>query len=209
MKNVFYFILSMLLLSCSSTQIIDSWKNKEYTTFKPKKVLIIGITQNLTGRKMFEMQLKDALNSRGLQAEESFNVFDMDFTNSKQTEEDIQEQLEKLAEKRYDAVLISAVKGVEEKTVYSRGNTWIDYHWRRFGRYYYHYQDVYFNPGYYQNYNIYNIESSLYDFTSKDKVLVWVASYSITDPTGIDKTVKEYVGAMIKGLEKENLIPIL
>ncbi len=172
MRNVFYFILLMLLLSCSSTQIIDSWKNKEYTDFKLKKVLIIGITQNLKGRKMFETQLKDALNSRELQAEESFNVFETNFTNSKQTEEDIQEQLEKLTKERYDAVLISAVKRVAEKTVYSRGNTWIDHHWRRFGRYYYYYQDVYFNPGYYQNFNIYHIESSLYDFTVKDQVLI-------------------------------------
>ena len=209
MRNMFYFILSMLLVSCSSTRIIDSWKNKEYTDFKPKKVLIIGITQNLTGRKMFETQLRNALNSRGIHAEESFNVFEMNFTNSKQTEEEIQEQLEKLTDKSYDAVLISTVKGVDEKIVYSRGNKWVNRHWRRFGRYYYYYQEVYFSPGYYQNYNIYNVESSLYDFSSKDKALVWVASYNIVDPKEIDKTVKDYVESMIKGLEKENLIPTL
>ena len=82
-----------------------------------------------------------------------------------------------------------------------------NYYWRRFGRYYYLYQDVYFDRGYYEKYNVYHIEASLYNLKeNNDKSLVWVASYDIVDPNTINTTINDYVNAIIKSLEKENII---
>jgi hypothetical protein len=201
------FVIVFLLFSCSSTKILDSWKNTDYTTYHPKKVLILGITKNLTARKLFEQQLKAELNSRGITAIESYDVFETTFTNSKQSEEDIQIEVEKLSDQGFDAILISAVKGVDERISYSSTAYRTDYYWRRFGHYYYLYQDVYFDPGYYTKYNVYNVEVSLYDLKQKDdKTLIWVGSYGIYDPQTIDNTVKDYVEAIIKSLENEGVI---
>jgi hypothetical protein len=189
--------------------MVDSWKSEEYTNYQPKKVLIVGITQNLTARKLFEDQLKNEFLSRNIEAVESFEVFESSFTSAKQTEEDITKEVEKLSNKGFDAVLISAVKGVDEKTTYS-GDTFVrDYYWRRFGRYYYLYQDAYFVEGYYNKYKVYNIEAALYDLKSdNEKSLVWVASYNIVDPKKIDTTVNDYVSVIIASLEKEGYIPL-
>ena len=82
-----------------------------------------------------------------------------------------------------------------------------DYYWRRFGRYYYLYQDVYFDSGYYNKYNIYTIESSLYNLKDdSDKSLVWVASYKVVDTSSINTTINDYVKAIIKSLETQGLI---
>jgi len=35
--------------------VVDSWRSQEYTNYIPEKVLIIGVTENLTARKKFEL----------------------------------------------------------------------------------------------------------------------------------------------------------
>lgn len=208
MKKIMYaFVALLLVFNCSSTRMVDSWKSLEYNNYKPKKVLIVGITENLTARKKFESELKAELKNRGVNAVESYDVFTPTFTSLKQTEEDIQKEVEKIHNNGFDAILISAVKGVNEKTTYTGDRFITDYYWRRFGRYYYLYQDVYFDRGYYNNYKIYNVEASLYNLKeNNDKSLVWVASYNIVDPSSINTTVNDYVKAIIKSLENEGII---
>ncbi|OYX26091.1 MAG: hypothetical protein B7Z06_06215 [Flavobacteriales bacterium 32-35-8] len=143
--------------------MIDSWKSSEYNNYQPKKVLIVGITDNLTARKIFEQNLRDKLSVRGISAVESSVVFDEDFMNSKQTEEQIDKEVNRLVGDGYDSVLISAVKGVDNEMSYSGNKFLSGYYWHHFGRYYYLYQDVYFEPGYYNNYKVYHIEASFYN----------------------------------------------
>lgn len=207
MKNLYFLFVALLVVSCSSTRMVDSWKNDAYTNFKPKRVLVVGITDHLTARKIFEKQLKEALQTKHIDAVESYNVFDSGFLNSKQSRADIEKAVKSFSDNGYDAVLISAVKGMDEKTTYSGDTFYRNYYWRRFGRYYYLYQDVYFVEGYYNKYKIYNVEASLFDLKSdRDKTLVWVASYKIVDPQKIETSVHEYVAAIIQALENENLI---
>lgn len=208
MKALYYIFAIFFLASCSSTKIVDSWTNKEYINYRPKQVLIVGITENLTARIMFEEQLKRELSYRSIYAVESYKVFDSSFINTIQTEDDINKEIEKISKNGIDAVLISALKGVEDKISYS-GNTFQNgYYWRRFGRYYFLYQDVYFDDGYYTKYKVYHIEASLYNLKeNNDKSLVWVASYDIVDPNTITSTVNDYVKAIMKSLENEKLIP--
>jgi len=66
---------------------------------------------------------------------------------------------------------------------------------------------VYLIEGYYNEYDIYHIEASLYNLKeNNDKSLVWVASYDIVDPKRINTTVTNYVTAIIKSLEEKRLI---
>lgn len=207
MKAFCFLITSLLVVGCSSIKMVDTWVSKEYTNYKPNKVLIIGITDNLTARKIFEEQLKIELNKRGINAIESYDVFAPTFTSLKQEEDNIQNEIEKLYNDGFDAVLISAVKGVDEKITYSGDTFYRDYYWRRFGRYYFLYQDIYWDEGYYNKYKVYHIEASLYNLKEdNDKSLVWVASYDVVNPNKITSIVKDYVLAIIKSLEKEHII---
>jgi hypothetical protein len=157
MKIILSVLTVLFLVSCSSTRIVDTWTNQEHLNYKPKKVLIVGVTENLTARRLFESKLKDEFTARGINAVESYNVFKPTFTNAKQTEEEIDEEVKRVSNNGFDSVLISAVKGVDEKVTYSGDAYRTNYYWRRFGRYYYLYQDVYFDRGYYEKYNVYHI----------------------------------------------------
>lgn len=208
MKTAIYLMALLFLSSCSSAKMTDTWVNKDLIMSQPKNVLVVGLTDNLTARKLFEEQLKIKLNERGIEAIESYNVFEPTFTSLKQTEEEIQNEVEKLTNEGFDAILISVVKGVDEKESYSGDRYMRDYYWRGFGRYYFLYQDIYFVEGYYEKYNVYHIESSLYNLNSKnEKSLVWVASYNLVNPRQINSSVSKYVKAIIKSLEKEHIIP--
>jgi len=207
MKASIYILVLVLLSSCASTRIKDSWVSEDYKNYQPKKVLILGLIDNLSGRMLFEEQLKTEFNNRGIEAVESYDIFKPTFTSLKQTEEDIQKEVDRISKQGFDAILISTVKGVDEKVSYS-GDTYMrDYYWIRFGRYYYLMQDVYHIEGYYNKYKVYHIEASLYNLKEdNDKSLVWVASYDIVDPKRINTTVTNYVTAIIKSLEEVNLI---
>ncbi|PTM07773.1 MAG: hypothetical protein DA407_09855 [Bacteroidetes bacterium] len=207
MKSFYYIAAVLLLTGCSTARMTDTWVNNEYTNYQPKKVLIVGLTDNLIARKMFEEQLKTEFTKRGVEAVESYDVFKPTFTNLKQTEEDIEKEVKRISKEGFDAILISAVKGIDEKTSYSGDTYRRDYYWRRFGRYYYLVQDVYLVEGYYNQYEIYHIEASLYNLKeNNDKSLVWVASYDIVDPKRINTTVTNYVTAIIKSLEEKQII---
>lgn len=208
MKLFLYLLTVLLISSCSSTRMVDSWKSDDFKNYQPKKILIVGITDNLTARKIFEQNLKNEFSRRGINAVESYDIFEKDFINSKQTVEKIDQEVDRLVHDGYDSILISAVKGVDEKMIYSGDQMRTGYYWQSFGRYYYLYQDVYFVPGYYDNYAVYHIEASLYNIKENNgKSLVWVASYNITDPNSINATVNDYVKAIVQSLEKESLIP--
>ena len=213
MKQLIYLIIAVVFYNCSSVKMTDSWRSRDFSDYKPQNVLIIGITENLTARKKFEEQLRIELQNRGIAATESYEVFEPTFTSLKQTEEDIQKEMERITEAGFDAVLISAVKGVDEKISYSGGPYFRGYYWGPWGphyywgRYYYFYQDVYFMDGYYNEYNVYHIEATLYNLKNQtDTSLVWVASYNIVNPESINNTVNDYVKAIIKSLEQEGFI---
>ncbi|RNL75298.1 hypothetical protein ED312_21390 [Sinomicrobium pectinilyticum] len=208
MKKIILITAVIVFAGCSSVRLVDSWRNNTYVGEIPGKVLVVGITDNLTGRKIYEEHLKNELQARGIDAVESYQVFSPSFMYSRQSEETIQEEVDKFADSGYDAILVSVVKGVSEEVSYSRGYARTDYFWRRFGGYYFVYQDIYFDPGYYDRYNIYHIEASLYDIRVPDsKSLVWVASFDLVEPGSINRTVKDYVKRITEELEKEKIIP--
>jgi hypothetical protein len=207
MKVYISILLVIIFTSCSTARVTDSWLNNDYKNYQPKKVLIVGLTNNLNGRIVFEEKVKVELNKRGIEAVESYNVLKPNFTSQMQTEDNIENEIKRISKEGFDAILISVVKGVDEKVTYSGDNFRTFYYWRRFGRYYYLAQDVYLTEGYYNKYKVYHIEASLYNLKeNNDKSLVWVSSYDVVDPSEINNTVTNYVTAIIKSLEEYQII---
>lgn len=207
MKAHIYILVMLLLSSCSSARLTNSWVSEIHKNYKPKKLLIIGLTDNKTGKRLFEEQLKKELTLRGVEGVESHTVFKPTFMNKIQTEEEIENEIKRLSREGFDAVLISAVKGIDEKVNYSGDNFRVYYNWRRFGPYYYKYQNIYHTEGYSTRYKVYHIEASLFNLKeNNDKSLVWVGSYDIVDPREVNATVNNYVKAIIKSLEEYKII---
>ena len=208
MKKMAFVLGILALTACSTTRFVDSWKNKEIVAFSPQKVLVIGMTENLTARKIFEEELKDQFIIRGIDASESSVAIDQSFTASKRSEEEIEVMKEELLQEGFDAVVITAIIGVDDKTIRRSGHYTFGYNWwYRFGPYFYRFQDIYYTPDYYEDYKVFHIETSIYNISGdEDKSLVWVGTFDIVDPVNITSTVNDYVARIIDQLEREDLI---
>ena len=186
MKKLVLIIGFLVLTSCSSTRFIDSWKNPEIISFKPEKVLVFGMTDNLTARKIFEENLKNEFVKRNMNAIESNEILDDTFTGSKKSEQEINEMIKEISKDGFDAVVITAVKGIDEKIGYNDDYNTLGFRWSHFGHYYYEYQDIYYSPRYYETYNIYHVETSIYFLNdSENKSLVWVGALDLVNPNKI------------------------
>ncbi|MDX5583592.1 MAG: hypothetical protein QNK20_01490 [Aureibaculum sp.] len=207
MKKLCYFFLFSLLIGCSSTRLVSSWKNSDTPDFKTDKILVVGMTQNLNARSLFEEKLRSQLFLRDINAIKSLEVFTPEFTHSRKTEEDIIESVKVLKQKGFDAILVTAVKGAEIKKVRHKEYYDFNYRFNSYRNYYFMHQDIYYQPGYYEEYKVYHVESSLYSITSDaERTLVWTGSIDIINPSKVHNTVIDFVERIIKSLEKEQLI---
>ena len=186
MKKIVFILGILILTACSSTRFVDSWKNKGIEVFSPQKLLV----------------------NRGINAYESSMVIGQSFTASKRSEEEIEMMKEELLQQGFDAVVITAIVGIDDKTIQRSGHYTFGYNWwYRFGPYFYRFQDIYYTPDYYENYKVFHIETSIYNISGdEDKSLVWVGTFNIVDPVNITSTVNDYVDRIIGQLERENLI---
>ena len=207
MKRSLLVSLALVLISCNSTQLIESWKNPEIESYAPSKVLVVGLTSNKEARQKFENKLKNELEIRGAEAVTSVDVFNEANKTQKITESELKALEDNLINDGFDTVLFSKIIGVEDKIVYKRDFDTHEETYRRFKEDYLRYQDVYYNPEYYDEYTIYYAETALYCICpGKERELIWKGYINITDPISVDKTVSEYVNVVIAVLEDQNLI---
>lgn len=211
MKHYILVITLFILVSCSSTQLIETWKNPDIDTYAPSKVLVVGLTSNIEAKQKFEDQLKEQLEMRGAEVVTSLELFKSSFITEKLTEDELKALENDLIRDGFDTILFSKVIGVEDRIAYSKNYDVYDETFKKFREDYLRYQDIYYNPDYYEEYIIYHAETSMYCICpTKDRELIWKGYVDIVDPQSINKSVKDYVNQVIKVLEEQALInPIL
>ena len=207
MKFIQIIVLFILAVSCSTTELVDNWKNPDIDTYNPTKVLIVGMTSNLEARKQFEKQLQDEYASRGIESVMSIELLELSFTAEKKTEEELNVIENKLINDGFDTILFTKVIGVEDKIAYKRDYDKNDNTFRRFREDYLKYQDAFYNPDYYEEYTIYHTETAMYCICpTKDTELIWKGYIDIMDPQSVSETVNDYVRLVIVVLEEQQLI---
>jgi len=203
MKRLFLVIIALVLASCNSTHLVESWKNPEITTYAPSKVLVVGLTSNIEARQKFENKLKEELELRGVETVSSLEIF----KTEKMTEVELKELENNLIINGFDTVLFSKVIGVEDKIVYKNNYDGYDETYVKFNEDYLKYQDVFYNPDYYREFKVYHAETSMYCICpSKDRELIWKGYIDIVDPESTDEIVNNYVNLVIAVLEELQLV---
>ncbi|WP_299134187.1 hypothetical protein [uncultured Tenacibaculum sp.] len=207
-KNLFLLLLIAISLnSCNTTELVEQWKNPEIDNLSISKVLIVGLTPNIKTRRKFENQLKKELESRGIEAVISLDAFEPSFRIEKKSKEELKVIENILTTNYFDAVLLSKVKGVENRVIYSKNYISKESLDIKFKEDYYNHQEIIENPKYYEKYKIYNAETSLYCICpTKDRELIWKGSIDIIDPKSVDKTVDDYINLLMIALEEQNLL---
>ena len=207
MKYTNIFCIGLLFIGCSSTQLMDTWRNPDYETYTPNKVLVIGITSNTEARQKFEDQLKNELVLRGTDATTSLEFFGPNFGADKKTEEQLTVLEDSLLRHGFDTILLTKIVGIEDKVAYNKNYKDSEETYRKFREDYIMHQDIYNNPEYYQEYTVYHAETSMYCICpTEDRDLIWKGYIDIIDPQSTDETVNDYIKLITLVLEEELLI---
>lgn len=200
---IFFFVL----ISCSSTSLVENWKNPDIVIFNANKVLLVGMTQNKTAREHFESELLKEFERKNVEALRSIDVFDVSLTNSKKTENDLDAIEASLLEKDFDAILLTKIVGSEDRENFIKSISSWDDHQSRFNDDYLEHQGIYYDENYYDSFTVYHAETTLYCICEgKERAMIWRGIIDITDPKNIDKAIKDYIELIIMTLEEQDLL---
>ncbi len=204
---VFTLFLILFSSGCSSTSLVSSWKNPEIVLFDAYKVLVVGMTQNERARLLFETNMRDEFTKRNVEAMRSLDVFDVAFTDSARSEEELDEVEQQLLDKDFDAILFTKVVGYENKRSFREQVLDWETYMEGFKEDYNSNQGIYFKKDYYQDYDVYYAETSLYCIcVGKERKLIWRGTIEITDPKNVEKVVEDYIQLVVYALQEQDLI---
>jgi hypothetical protein len=191
--------MGIFVMSCAATKLTSVYKNPSYTDGSLTSILIVGFSDNLRNRQLFEDTFVNALNSRGINAVSSLTVIPK---NTELTKESIKAAADQL---KTDAVLITHLVGVEEKEIeHAPVIVSMPSERYQFGPYVETiYRDVYL-PGNTTQHEFVTLQNELYD--TQTETLVWSAASEIMDPESVNKTIESLCEVVIKDLRKKNLV---
>lgn len=205
MKYVIFFLF--LLSGCASTHLVKQWKNPDIVIFDAYKVLIVGMTQNEDSRKAFETRMKREFTNRGIEAERSIDLFDVAFTTTARTQEELNLVEQQLLDKDFDAILFTKVVGSEKRQTFLKRISELDSYYGKFRDDYLSNQRIYYDHDYYDSYKVYHAETALYCLcVGKERELIWRGAIDITDPKNIDKTIDNYIKLVVNGMRDDEII---
>lgn len=213
MKKILFILLAVCLYSCgSSTSIEGSWKNQEkLQNANYKKVFIVAMTQNMAARTLVEDELAFHARKQGVEVVKSHELFPGTFTQGNIPSKE--SLLGLIRDSGCDAIFTVSVLDKETESRYVPGNTTYSYpgyypmRYGHYGNFYGYYSTMYpitTDPGYYTTDKIYYLESNLYDAATEE--ILWSAQSKTYNPDNIEDFVQSYTEALIKKLEKENMI---
>ena len=220
MKKTFYSFLLLgfvLLSSCSSVKVLDSWKGDNLATMSDKNILVIARTDNQQARIAIEEAMANDIRKAGFKATESYLKFNSMNPNKKVDPEKVQAMIEKAG---FKGVVMNVLKDYNESMVteesggyYAGGTTYYGGYPGYYGGFY----GYYHNPYSYLTYGnyvpsssttriskSYILETLIYNLDEPEgKQLVSVVTTQIIDPSSITKTAKDYSKLVFNSLKKK------
>lgn len=206
MKKLFI-LLTVLVISCKSTKLVDDYKNPDTIIFTAYKVLLVGMTSNEETRINFETKLKKEFDKRNIEAMRSVDLFDVAFTATAKTEDELAAVEQQLLDKDFDAILFTKVIGLEQKQTLGKSIEEFGNFSGRFRDDYVQHQNIYYDANYYDPFKIYHTETVVYCICEgKDRSMIWRGSIDINDPKNVQKSMDEYIKLVVKAMEEHDVI---
>jgi len=203
------FVLAALFSACgTSTMITGSWRKPNATANGYQKIFIAAMSSDIPAKQAVENGLQVQLQQKGLTVIKSMDVFPPNF--STQTGQQKELILSKIQSTNADGILTIALlkKETENRFVRTGGGYWnpgLRYgYYNRFWNYYSNWYPALYAPGYYDQQQVYYLETNLYD--AKTEELIWAAQSETYDPTSIDSFLKGYVKSILEQMQKDGLI---
>ncbi len=206
-------IVLILLSSCSSVKITDSWRNLEVPDIKGEKVMVVSKTDDEVARIQFEKDLVQHLSKNGYQSIASHIMFPKSSPTKELSESEIIEIKEKLKNNGVDVVIVTVLKDCEEYTkTTTRNNSYYSVYPSYYGLGYYRGFYRYYGTVYIESDPVtmitteakkYTLETVVFDLTQpEEKQLLSVITTEIDDPQTLVGVSIDFSKRVVKELNR-------
>ncbi len=193
-------LLGFILSSCTSNKLLSSWDDKSLEHHNLGKVLVIGVAQNETKRRIYEDTFVSSLTQAGTHAIASYTV-------TKQSIEPSEKSLREVVKKTgVQSVLITHLVNKNEKDYYQPSNIILgtnSYTPGLYGYYPFVYGSVYASGSYSSTTKVI-LETSIHDV--KTETLIWTARSESTDPVMTRKYYQKLIDLFLHDLSRKNFL---
>ena len=187
------FVALVFLASCSSTQLLSTWKKPGVHTIKFERVVVIAAAKDPATRRAVEDQVVSRLRGPAVSS----------YTLAPDAPP-VDEALHQLIQTGgFDGAIVMRLASIDKETEWVPG-TWS-------GPYYgygYGYGTMDYwgmsDPGHYETNTVLRIETNVYELPNEQ--LIWAASSKTTDPKNLKQLVDETIDVVAKQLKKEGLV---
>ena len=206
MKYTFIILMFIAFTNCSTSKLVNEWKDSETETFSANKVLVVGMTEDKQLRRTFETELAKELEKNDMIAVRSIDFFESSFNNAKQSEADLNILQQELLEKGFDAILLSKITGQYSKVTVVQAYRSFAKPYQSFRDYYYSNQHIYQREQS-ESYRVYTSETSLFCIClEKERELLWRGQIDISAPNTSTKGISDFIKTLIKSLKEEQIL---
>jgi hypothetical protein len=207
MKRVLVLMMPLFLLlaACSSTNVTNSWKDKNIEQASFRKVMVVAMVPESQRdlRQQMENEMVDDLAKRGYTAVSSYDEYGPKaFANM--NEKQVLQQLDK---NKIDGVITIGLQNKETSENYVPGSVRYEPYAVVYNRFYRRYQTYYnrvYTPGFTEERTNYFFETNLYDVNG-NKLLYSAQSQSF-DPSSASQIANEVSKAVVKDMQKKGIL---
>jgi hypothetical protein len=185
-------------------RLVVSWKNPAYTGAKPKRVLVIGMSEDPAIRADFEDDMSAALTKDGLDVIPGNHIL----LRPDSPEMDENYLKGQVRDHNIDAVLITRLIKVDKTTTYVSGSSYAvpyNYYNSLWGYYGPVWRQVY-TPGYLKEDTTVRVETNFYSAAAPNADLIWTGTSDSFNPRSAQKAIDEVVKVVAKELKKKDLL---
>ena len=199
------FIMMLFMISCTSSQITNSWKSENIPEKKFNKIMVVGIIagSDWALREKMETHLVGDLAAKGYEAVSAIKVYGpKNFENLKEAE-----VLDKLSGLGVDAVVTIVLLDKDRERYYVPGKVFYSpytIYQRNFWGYYTTIYERIYTPGYYQVNTRYFWESNFYDLRNRN--LLYAVHTESFDPDSMDALAHEYGLLIVNNMAKKGVL---
>ncbi len=191
----------LLLAGCSSSGLVNMWRDSSYSGPPMKSMLVIVIKKNNANRRIWEDGFVAGFAKYGVKATPSYQIFNNAIP-------DTQAVIEVVKANKYEGVLVARRISTDTIARYVPGYTTAEPVTRYNGwsnMYYMHYREVEY-PGYTETQQLVRQEVNVWS-TDGEGSLVWTGTGEFVDPSSSSAMNKEVAEMVLPELAKANIIP--
>lgn len=199
MRPLFAFLTALLLAGCAATSLTNQWKNPELAGAQVRKVLVVGVSDYPSIRRVFEDEFVAQLRGAGLAAEPSYRFIPRDG----QADQDVLAMAAQQASAQ--ATLVTRLVRVEQIADFVPGPYWGPYWgpWPYAGWYPAAGAGIVVGPSVYQ-YKVVIAETNLY--LQPAGKLLWSGMTRTVAPQDVSRETQRFAKLIIDSLSKQGIL---